>query len=85
MSRLDKNKNGQDVEVNRRKSIAVVFAEVTKRRNAPEQKRGRGRPRKNKGPPKETVIHEELIKTHNIAALIKTEQQKWNACLIKTM
>ena len=37
MSRLDKNKNGQDVEVNRRKSIAVVFAEVSKERNAPEK------------------------------------------------
>jgi hypothetical protein len=80
---------------------------------ASEQKRGRGRPRKNLGPPKDTTIQfpprwtraraqqmrqeqeaaqtsaqdlliEELIKTHNIAALIKTEQQKWDACLIKT-
>jgi hypothetical protein len=80
---------------------------------ASEQKRGRGRPRKNFGPPKDTTIQfpprwtraraqqmrqeqeaaqtnaqdlliEELIKTHNIAALIKTEQQKWDACLIKT-
>ena len=25
-------------------------------------------------------VIEELIKTHNIAALIKTEQQKWDAC-----
>jgi hypothetical protein len=75
-------------------------------------KRGRGRPRKHMGPPKDKVNQfeprwtrarqieegqkqvqkaadadahiEELIKTGNIAALIKTEQQKWNVCLIKT-
>jgi len=75
-------------------------------------KRGRGRPRKHMGPPKDKVNQfeprwtrarqieegqkqvqkaadadahiEELIKTGNIAAFIKTEQQKWNACLIKT-
>ena len=30
------------------------------------------------------LLIEELLKTHSIAALIKTEQQKWDACLIKT-
>ena len=29
-------------------------------------------------------IIEELIKTGNIAALIKLDQRKWDACLIKT-
>ena len=84
---------------------------------APEpelQKRGRGRPRKNMGPPKDKIIQfeprwtraraaqmreeqnqaqmnanadariEELIKTNNIAALIKTDQEKWDKCLIKS-
>ena len=35
-------------------------------------------------PNAQDLLIEELIKNHNIAALIKTEQQKWDACLIKT-
>jgi transposase InsO family protein len=79
-----------------------------------DSKRGRGRPRKNTGPPKDKTVQfpprwtraraqqmreeqaqaqqaqgsaqiiEELIKTGNIAALIKLDQRRWDACLIKT-
>ena len=81
-------------------------------KSAPQtiQKRGRGRPKKHMGPPKDKTIQfeprwtraraarqkeeeqaqkdadahiEELIKTNKIEVLIKTDQQKWDACLIK--
>ena len=35
-------------------------------------------------PNAQELLIKEYIKTHNIAALIKTDQQKWDACLIKT-
>jgi hypothetical protein len=115
-----------------KKSEEQPWIQVERKKKKEEQpipKRGRGRPRKNSGSPKDKVIQmeprwtrararqmqqvdpsqcghlrctqraqvdqtqhaqvdpaqiDELIRTNNIAELIKTDQAGWEACLIKT-
>jgi len=61
------------IEVKRKQKPKSVLQDVPKR--------GKGRPRKHIRPPKDKIIQ---FKTNNINALIKTDQEKWDACLIKT-